>query len=148
MSYPDTLCCDDCGRHHQLDAVIPSDIWNKIASDASLLCIDCIDKRATKHGVTFEAEFYWTGGAGQSRLYENSYGDQQASTPTPPAPAIASTNDSQASSSAGRLMELAEAWVRAEQIHQATLARYHAYAFFVVLAGVVVAAVVRCAEVG
>lgn len=78
MSYPESLRCDDCGRHHQLDASIPSEIWNKIASDVSLLCIDCIDARAVRHGVKFEAEFYWTGTAGLSRMYENSYGDQQA----------------------------------------------------------------------
>jgi hypothetical protein len=68
MSYPDNLRCDDCGRHHQLDAVIPSEIWNKIAPDGGLLCIDCIDARAVNHGLTFEARFYWTGQAGSSYL--------------------------------------------------------------------------------
>lgn len=81
MSYPDDLRCQDCGRHHQLDASIPSEVWNKIAPDASLLCIDCIDARAAKHGVTFEARFYWVGKAGSSYLYDDERTSSQQPSP-------------------------------------------------------------------
>lgn len=71
--YPDDLRCQDCGRHHQLDAVIPSPIWNKIAPDAGLLCVDCIDTRCVKAGISIEnmVRFYWTGKAGSSYLYDD-----------------------------------------------------------------------------
>lgn len=75
MTYPDDLRCDDCGQHHQLDASIPSEIWNRIAPDGGLLCVDCIDRRAKALGLSFEVEFYWTGQAGRSRLYRFSFGD-------------------------------------------------------------------------
>lgn len=61
--------CEDCGRAHILDTVIPSEIWNKIAPDASMLCPLCIDARLTQHGLTCEARFYFGGKALSSRLY-------------------------------------------------------------------------------
>lgn len=65
--YP--VFCSDCGRAHVLDTVLPSEIWNKIASPDDLLCVVCIDTRLKKAGLTAEAEFYYSGDALRSRLY-------------------------------------------------------------------------------
>lgn len=65
--YP--VFCSDCGRAHVLDTVLPSGIWNKIASPDDLLCVVCIDTRLKKAGLTAEAEFYYSGDALRSRLY-------------------------------------------------------------------------------
>lgn len=60
--------CEDCGRAHILDTSIPSEIWNQIAPDISMLCPLCIDRRMFKKGLTCEAEFYFCGQALQSKL--------------------------------------------------------------------------------
>lgn len=65
--YP--VFCSDCGRAHVLDTVLPSEIWNKIASPDDLLCVVCIDTRLKKAGLMAEAEFYYSGDALRSRLY-------------------------------------------------------------------------------
>lgn len=64
------LRCEDCGRAHILDTSIPSEIWNQIAGDASILCTTCIDDRMVKHGLEGEAKFYFVGKALICALYE------------------------------------------------------------------------------
>lgn len=63
------LICQDCGRAHIHDTVLPSPIWNQIANPADILCLLCIDRRMAAKGLTAEAEFYFVGTALQSRLY-------------------------------------------------------------------------------
>jgi hypothetical protein len=65
----ESLKCTDCGGPHQFDCVIPSEVWNKVAGDADLLCFACIDKRVKAAGLFCECEFYVVGEAVQSRLY-------------------------------------------------------------------------------
>lgn len=69
------LRCDDCGRAHILDTSIPSDIWNRVASDVSILCTTCIDARLVKAGLTCEAEFYYVGSALSSKMYQYTEAD-------------------------------------------------------------------------
>ncbi|MER8667687.1 hypothetical protein NKH45_10795 [Mesorhizobium sp. M1156] len=63
------LRCEECGRAHILDTVIPSGIWNQIAEPHNVLCTVCIDKRLQAKGLTAEAEFYFVGDALVSKLY-------------------------------------------------------------------------------
>ena len=65
------LRCQDCGRAHILDTVIPSDIWNQIVPEPEigLLCTTCIDDRLVKAGLAIEAKFYYAGTALNSKLY-------------------------------------------------------------------------------
>ena len=69
------LRCDDCGAPHNLDTSIPSEIWNKIASDASVLCTLCIDDRVAAAKLACRCEFYFVGRAIRSRLYDDSFGN-------------------------------------------------------------------------
>jgi len=69
------LHCEECGRAHILDTVIPSEIWNQIADPANVLCTICIDRRLTAKGLTAEAEFYFTCEGLSSKLYAASYGE-------------------------------------------------------------------------
>ncbi|HEX7051762.1 MAG TPA: hypothetical protein VF188_16270 [Longimicrobiales bacterium] len=75
MSYPDNFTCQDCGRKHQLDTSLPSEIWNRIARPEDVLCVECIDRRAKAAGVTAEVEFYYVGEAIRSRRYSESHGE-------------------------------------------------------------------------
>ncbi|MCW5695759.1 MAG: DUF551 domain-containing protein [Bauldia sp.] len=64
------LVCDQCGKAHILDTVLPSHIWNQIAQPHELLCTLCIDERLQKAGLRCEAaEFYYGGAALGSRPY-------------------------------------------------------------------------------
>ncbi|RWN55876.1 MAG: hypothetical protein EOR99_35075 [Mesorhizobium sp.] len=72
------LTCEECGRAHILDTVIPSEIWNQIAEPHSLLCTLCIDRRMLAKGLKAECEFYFAGGAMESKLYPAA-----AATPVP-----------------------------------------------------------------
>ena len=65
--YP--VFCSDCGRAHVLDTVLPSEIWNQIASPNDLLCVVCIDARLKASGLTAEAQLFYSGDALQSALY-------------------------------------------------------------------------------
>ena len=56
--------CDGCGGPHWLDTVVSDDVWEKISDGASLLCTQCIDKRAVSKGITFLCVLYWAGEAG------------------------------------------------------------------------------------
>lgn len=87
------LRCEDCGRAHILDTSIPSEIWNQIAGDASILCTTCIDDRLVKHGLACEAKFYFVGKALDSTLYPSDL-DTPAPTPEPrPAASKERVND-------------------------------------------------------
>lgn len=83
------LRCDDCGAAHNVDTVIPSEIWNRVCRDpgaaklglqeAGVLCTLCIEARLIRAGLTFDdAEFYYVGPALKSRMYEASHGEMQA----------------------------------------------------------------------
>ena len=72
------LACNECGWPHLIDTSLPSEIWNQIAEPHEMLCANCIDKRLDKAGIVAEAEFYFSGKALHSRMYDESYGDIQA----------------------------------------------------------------------
>jgi hypothetical protein len=63
------LHCQTCGAPHWLDTSIPSEVWNQIAPDVSLLCLLCIDERMAAAGLSAEAEFYFVGAALRGKLY-------------------------------------------------------------------------------
>ncbi len=65
------LRCEECGRAHILDTVLPSEIWNQIAEPGNLLCMICIDRRLAAKGLKAEAEFYFVGKALLSKLYHD-----------------------------------------------------------------------------
>jgi hypothetical protein len=75
--YPDEFRCDDCGDHHYLDCVIPSDLWNQIMPDGGAICAKCIDKRLTAAGLKAECRFYFVGESLVSYLYD----DERESSP-------------------------------------------------------------------
>lgn len=73
----DILRCDDCSGPHDFDSVLPSEDWNKFAKPEELLCLRCIDKRATAHGLKdLLARFYFVGHAVKSELYEGEQGNE------------------------------------------------------------------------
>lgn len=61
--------CDECGRAHILDTVLPNEIWNRIADPNELLCALCIDGRLKAADIKAEAKFYFVGEAMKSSLY-------------------------------------------------------------------------------
>lgn len=68
------LYCTQCGRAHILDTVLPNEIWNQIAAPEDLLCTLCIDDRLASKGLKFDnAEFYYSGPALRSSLYDQHF---------------------------------------------------------------------------
>jgi len=64
------IYCDECGRAHILDCVLPSEIWNQIARGEEVLCPICIDKRMVDTKLKCDdARFYFAGTNLSSRLY-------------------------------------------------------------------------------
>lgn len=63
------LRCEECGAPHWIDTSLPSGIWNRIAPDADVLCMLCIDDRLAAAGMKVEARFYFAGEGLQSELY-------------------------------------------------------------------------------
>jgi hypothetical protein len=69
------ILCEQCGGPHYIDTSLPSEIWNQIKGDDSVLCPSCIDKRLVAAGLNASAEFYFAGIALGSKSYTISQGD-------------------------------------------------------------------------
>lgn len=65
------LRCQNCGAPHNLDTSIPSEIWNQIAEPEDILCTLCIEEKLQAKGLTAKAQFYFSGEALSSQLYQD-----------------------------------------------------------------------------
>ena len=55
--------CDQCGHRIGVEAILPNEAWEAIASGAYALCIPCIDDRLADRGITASAALAFRGRA-------------------------------------------------------------------------------------